>query len=64
MSSISFSVVGFGRIGQRHAKIIHEHPECMLASVCDTDAQNFEQRGSLGFPNLPTYSDIDELIQA
>jgi predicted dehydrogenase len=64
MSSISFSVVGFGRIGQRHAKIIHEHPECTLASVCDTDAQHFEQRASLGFPDLPTYSDIDELIQA
>ena len=64
MSSISFSVVGFGRIGQRHAKIIHEHPECTLASVCDTDAQHFDQRGSLGFPDLPTYSDIDDLIQA
>ena len=64
MSSISFSVVGFGRIGQRHAKIIHEHPECTLAAVCDTDAQHFDQRGSLGFPDLPTYSNIDELIQA
>ena len=64
MSSISFSVVGFGRIGQRHAKIIHEHPECTLASVCDTDAQHFDQRASLGFPDLPTYSNIDELIQA
>ena len=64
MSSISFSVVGFGRIGQRHAKIIHEHPECTLASVCDTDAQHFDQRGSLGFPDLPTYSDINDLIQA
>ena len=64
MSSISFSVVGFGRIGQRHAKIIHEHPECTLASVCDTDAQHFDQRGSLGFPDLPTYSNIDDLIQA
>jgi UDP-N-acetyl-2-amino-2-deoxyglucuronate dehydrogenase len=64
MSSISFSVVGFGRIGQRHAKIIHEHPECTLESVCDTDAQHFDQRGSLGFPELPTYSDVNDLIQA
>ena len=64
MSSIQFSVIGFGRFGQRHAKIIHEHPECTLASVCDTDAQHFDQRGSLGFPDLPTYSNIDELIQA
>ena len=64
MSSISFSVVGFGRIGQRHAKIIHEHPECTLASVCDTDAQHFDQRASLGFPELTTYSDLDDLIQA
>ena len=64
MSSISFSVVGFGRIGQRHAKIIHEHPECTLASVCDTDAQHFDQRANLGFPELPTYSDINDLIQA
>ena len=64
MSSISFSVVGFGRIGQRHAKIIHEHPECTLAAVCDTDAQHFDQRASLGFPELPTYTNIDDLIQA
>ena len=64
MSSIQFSVVGFGRIGQRHAKIIHEHPECTLAAVCDTDAQHFDQRASLGFPELPTYSDINDLIQA
>ena len=64
MSSIQFSVIGFGRIGQRHAKIIHEHPECTLASVCDTDAQHFDQRASLGFPELPTYSDLDDLIQA
>ena len=64
MSSISFSVVGFGRIGQRHAKIIHEHPECTLASVCDTDAQHFDQRASLGFPGLPAYTNIDDLIQA
>ena len=64
MSSIQFSVVGFGRIGQRHAKIIHEHPECTLLSVCDTDSSQFEQREPLGFPNLPTYTNIDDLIQA
>ena len=64
MSSIQFSVVGFGRIGQRHAKIIHEHPECTLLSVCDTDSSHFEQREPLGFPTLTTYTNIDDLIQA
>ena len=52
MSSIQFSVIGFGRIGQRHAKIIHELPECTLLSVCDTDSSHFEQREPLGFPTL------------
>jgi predicted dehydrogenase len=64
MSSIQFSVVGFGRIGQRHAKIIHEHPECTLLSVCDTDSSHFEQREPLGFPTLPTYTNINDLIHA
>ena len=60
----TFSVVGFGRIGQRHAKIIHEHPKCQLISVCDTDKHSFDQCKNLGFPEVPTYSDIDQLISA
>ena len=36
----------------------------MLLSVCDTDSSHFEQRKPLGFPTLPTYTNIDDLIQA
>ena len=60
----TFSVVGFGRIGQRHAKIIHEHPKCHLISVCDTNPHSFDQCRNLGFPKIPTYLDIDQLITA
>lgn len=32
---IKFGIVGYGRIGKRHAKIIQQHPEAELLAVCD-----------------------------
>lgn len=64
MSSISFSVVGFGRIGQRHAKIIHEHAQCTLCSVCDVEPKHFDRCEELGFPDVKTYHDLDAFLAA
>ena len=64
MSSISFSVVGFGRIGQRHAKIIHEHAQCTLLSVCDVEPKHFERCEELGFPDVNTFHDLDTFLAA
>ena len=64
MSYISFSVVGFGRIGQRHAKIIHEHAQCMLRSVCDVEPKHFDRCQELGFPDVNKYYDLDAFLAA
>jgi len=36
-SNIRFVVAGFGRIGQRHCTIIHEHPHTELVAVIDNE---------------------------
>ncbi|MGN8226114.1 Gfo/Idh/MocA family protein [Gracilimonas sp. BCB1] len=48
MKEISFSVIGFGRIGKRHAKIIHEYEHSRLVSVTDTDAVEMKSSSELG----------------
>ncbi len=47
MSPIRFSVIGFGRIGQRHAKIIQEYEQSELISVVDVNPKQFESISSL-----------------
>ena len=37
MSTIRFSLVGFGNIGNRHAEHIMQNPQTALVAVCDTD---------------------------
>lgn len=48
MKEISFSVIGFGRIGKRHAKIIHEYEHSRLISITDTVAGQMESTSELG----------------
>ncbi|WP_421775343.1 Gfo/Idh/MocA family protein [Gracilimonas sp.] len=48
MKEISFSVIGFGRIGKRHAKIIHEYEHSRLVSITDTDSGQMEGASDLG----------------
>ena len=64
MSKIKFSVIGFGRIGQRHAKIIHEYAESELVSVIDTDTHQFNEIESLNLPSdLASYPNIDSFFK-
>lgn len=39
MSKVSFGLIGFGRIGKRHAAIITNHPECELVAIVDKDPE-------------------------
>lgn len=61
MSKIKFSVLGFGRIGQRHAKIINEYEDSELISVVDTDPAQLEATQSLDL-NPEKYTSIEDFL--
>lgn len=62
MKELKFSVIGFGRIGQRHAKIINEFKGTNLISVVDVDPAAFESMTSLDLAVI-SYQSIDEFLE-
>lgn len=62
MRDLKFSVIGFGRIGQRHAKIINEFKGTNLLSVVDVDPAAFESMTSLDLAVI-AYQSIDEFLE-
>lgn len=62
MEELKFSVIGFGRIGQRHSKIINEFPGTKLVSVTDVNPSEFENIQSLGL-HIDAYNSIDEFLE-
>lgn len=54
-SIIKFGIVGYGRIGQRHATIINKNPRLELVGICDIDTSKRSN-------NIPFFSSIDELL--
>ena len=62
MRDLKFSVIGFGRIGQRHAKIINEFKGTNLISVVDVDPVAFESMASLDLAVI-AYQSIDEFLE-
>ncbi|MDR9416133.1 MAG: Gfo/Idh/MocA family oxidoreductase [Gracilimonas sp.] len=62
MNSIKFSVIGFGRIGKRHAKIIQEYKYSVLLSVTDVEKEQFKDLSKLGIDAIK-YSSIDTFIE-
>lgn len=62
MQDLKFSVIGFGRIGQRHAKIINEFKGTNLISVVDVDPVAFESMASLDLAVI-AYQSIDEFLE-
>ncbi len=63
MVALKFSVIGFGRIGQRHAKIINEFESLELVSVTDTNQTQFTKIDELELNTL-SYSSIDQFLSA
>ncbi|HTJ12464.1 MAG TPA: Gfo/Idh/MocA family oxidoreductase [Dinghuibacter sp.] len=65
---IGFAVVGYGRIGRRHAALIGDHPEAALRAVVDVTAEL--PRGPKGFRSLeamladPVAADVDVVVIA
>ena len=62
MSKVNFSVIGFGRIGQRHSKIISEYPETHLVSVTDIIPEQFNCISELGIAP-DTYLGVEEFLR-
>lgn len=62
-SKIKFSVVGFGRIGKRHAKIINEYDHTELVSITDVEQNQFNNVDELGL-NASQYASIEEFIKS
>ena len=62
MKEISFSVIGFGRIGKRHAKIIYEYEHSRLVSITDTDESQMEGASELGIEALQ-YNSVAEFLE-
>jgi UDP-N-acetyl-2-amino-2-deoxyglucuronate dehydrogenase len=60
MKKISFGVVGFGHIGKRHARMIHDHPEAVLKAIADVDASQQEHATS-NF-NVPFFDSMDAML--
>lgn len=57
--SISFAIIGCGRIAQRHAEHINNNG--ILKAVCDIDQSKAEAMGKKYNANI--YTDIDELLK-
>ncbi len=58
---IKFAVVGCGRIGRRHAEIIHRHPQTEIVAAADIDTSikiDIEKAYGINF-----YSSMEELVQ-
>lgn len=60
-NTYKFTVVGFGHIGKRHAKMIHDNPDCELVGIVDNDPIRKSELEQLGY-NVPFYTSIDEFI--
>lgn len=57
---IKFGVVGYGRIGKRHAKIISELKDAELVAFCDVDTTGSSQLGD----DIIFYNDIKSMLSA
>lgn len=58
MKKINFAVVGYGRIGQRHAVIIDGYDNAELVTVCDiNEAKKVDV-------NVPFFNNISDLLNA
>jgi UDP-N-acetyl-2-amino-2-deoxyglucuronate dehydrogenase len=58
LSTIRFSIVGFGNIGRRHAEHILQNPQTTLVAVCDTDPSVAARLPE----GVLFYNDLDEML--
>lgn len=58
MKTVHFAVLGFGRIGKRHAAIIDGHQNAKLVAVCDIETDKKSE------VNVPFFRNLDELLNS
>jgi len=58
---INFAIIGFGRIGARHAQRIHENPTARLVAVCDQKNTRLSEVSSLY--DVDPYSNYQNMLQ-
>lgn len=57
-STINFGIVGFGRIGKRHAEMVKQHPQAKLVAVCDVKSDLATE----GHDDVQMYQQLDEML--
>ena len=58
---ITFAVIGYGRIGERHARLIEEHPDVRLAGAFDIQQDRLKIFHGI-FPDKKVYSSFEEVL--
>ena len=59
MTGLRFGVVGVGRLGSAHARVLQEIPDVELAGVHDTDAGRArEVAEQVGYEDLSSFSKL------
>lgn len=61
-NKIKFSVIGFGRIGKRHSKIIYEYEFTDLISITDVAYSQFEESNNLDL-EVDKFTSIEEFLE-
>ncbi len=59
MEQTRIAVIGTGRMGVKHAELVHTHPTCSLAGICDTDPSRKAVADRLG---VPFHASVERLI--
>ncbi len=59
---ISFAIIGYGKIGERHARFISEHPEARLVSAYDIKKDRAE-RFTSEYPAAKTFPSLEALLR-
>ena len=61
MEQTRLAIIGTGRMGVRHAELVHAHPMCSLVGVCDTDPSRKAVADRFG---VPFHTSVEALIEA
>jgi len=60
MEQTRLAVIGTGRMGVRHAELVHAHPMCSLVGICDTDPSRKAVAEQFG---VPFHASVESLIE-
>lgn len=60
--TFQFGIIGLGRIGQRHAHLIHAHPEARLKAI--VEPTGFDLADALLPEDIPVYDSMEDFLAA